>query len=295
MDAKFQELCNIIQSLQQEIIELKKNQQISENFATNRPEPKIPLPEKFGGDKTKFRGFINQCQLIFALQPQRYSNDKLKIGFIISLLKDDALDWATPLLEQQNSENFQNFQEFLQEFQLVFDDPDRILTAERGLQQLKQKNRSTATYASEFRRLATDVTWNEPALIHQFYIGLSEEVKDELARVERPSAIKEMINLAIKIDNRLAERKQEKKYFGKNPNFSQNSRNFSFSPGNFRNLQQTLEPTPMQIDASFNRLSDEEKSRRKTNGLCLYCGNSGHRAQECPNKKFQGKDKVQSQ
>ena len=77
MDAKFQELCNIIQSLQQEIIELKKNQQISENFAINRPELKIPLPEKFGNPEPNsyFLGywrvewcefFVSAIKIIFA-------------------------------------------------------------------------------------------------------------------------------------------------------------------------------------------------------------------------------------
>jgi hypothetical protein len=41
----------------------------------------------------------------------------------------------------------------------------------------------------------------------------------------------------------------------------------------------------MQIDvAKFKTLTEAEKLRRKTNNLCLYCGNSGHIARQCPQK-----------
>lgn len=45
----------------------------------------------------------------------------------------------------------------------------------------------------------------------------------------------------------------------------------------------------MEIDATrISRqrgpLSQAEKDRRRREGLCLYCGNSGHVANDCPNK-----------
>ena len=33
------------------------------------PEPRVPTPERFSGDRSKFRAFRNACQLYFALQP----------------------------------------------------------------------------------------------------------------------------------------------------------------------------------------------------------------------------------
>ncbi|CAM6043356.1 unnamed protein product, partial [Sphagnum compactum] len=44
-------------------------------------------------------------------------------------------------------------------------------------------------------------------------------------------------------------------------------------------------PAPMQIDtAKFKSLTEAEKLRRRTNNLCLYCGNPGHIARQCPQK-----------
>ena len=39
-------------------------------------EPRISLPEKFDGSRSKFQGFVNQVQLIITLQSQRYPTDK---------------------------------------------------------------------------------------------------------------------------------------------------------------------------------------------------------------------------
>ena len=45
-------------------------------------------------------------------------------------------------------------------------------------------------------------------------------------------------------------------------------------------------PTPMEIDTTRRRgpLSEEEKQRRRTNRLCLYCGGPGHIAINCPHR-----------
>jgi len=41
----------------------------------------------------------------------------------------------------------------------------------------------------------------------------------------------------------------------------------------------------MQIDAAkFKPLTEAEKLRQRTNNLCLYYGNLGHIARQCPQK-----------
>ena len=49
-------------------------------------EPRIVLPEKFDGTRSKFRDFVNHIRFIFCLQAQRYPTTKIQIGLIGSLL-----------------------------------------------------------------------------------------------------------------------------------------------------------------------------------------------------------------
>jgi hypothetical protein len=50
-------------------------------------EPRISLPDKFDGTRSKFRGFVNQIQLITFLQPQRYPTDESRVGLVGTYLR----------------------------------------------------------------------------------------------------------------------------------------------------------------------------------------------------------------
>lgn len=62
----------------------------------------------------------------------------------------------------------------------------------------------------DFRRWSADTQWNDAALRHQFCMGLSEGLKDELARVGIPDTLEGLITLAIQIYRRLRERRSER-------------------------------------------------------------------------------------
>ena len=46
-------------------------------------------------------------------------------------------------------------------------------------------------------------------------------------------------------------------------------------------------PVPMEIGSvtKFKPLTEEEKNRRRREGLCMYCGKAGHVALRCPAKQ----------
>ena len=58
------------------------------------PEPKVPMPERFAGERSKFRAFRNACELYFALQPRTFSLEATKVGFVMALLSGEPQAWA---------------------------------------------------------------------------------------------------------------------------------------------------------------------------------------------------------
>ncbi len=115
-------------------------------------------------------------------------------------------------------------------------------------------------------------------MIDQFRYGLRDDVQDLLLTLADPSSFSETINQAIRCNNRLFERRQEKKV-----TFNAQLRNSR--PTMLPLVPQTtpvarpasFRPAPMQIDAvKFKPLTEAEKLRRRTNNLCLYYGNLGH-------------------
>jgi hypothetical protein len=149
------------------------------------------------------------------------------------------------------------------EFEAVFGDSDKVRTSANKLRRLQQGTRSAIVYASEFMQLACDVNWGEVALIDQFRCGLRDDVQDLLLTLANPSSFSEAITQAIRCDNRLFERRQEKKV-------TSNAHLWNSRPTTLPLVPQTTPvarpasfgPAPMQIDAvKFKPLIEAEKLR----------------------------------
>lgn len=264
--ATYDDLKVIVDQLRQENSELRNKQTL---------EPKISLPAKYDGNKSEFRSFVSQVRLIFQLQPNRYSSDFVKTGFIGTLLVGPAAAWFSSLFET-DSHCLYDLNLFFEEFSTNFGDFDRVTVAANKIHALRQGSQSASTYASQFRQLSCDLKWGEDALIDIFRRGLRDDVKDLLLTLPFPNTLNEAISFAVRCDNRLTERRTEK-----------STRN-----GPMRNNYPVNQqhPVPMEVDMTkeqskfSKKLTVEEKERRRRLNLCMYCGEGGHYLDKCPKK-----------
>ena len=242
-----------------------------------RKEPRVSLPDKFDGTRSKFRGFVNQIRLITVLQPERYPTEEARVGLVGTLLTGQALSWFAPLFEKR-SPILSNFETFLEAFAEAFGEHDKVRWATTKIRSLRQGTRSASIYASDFRQLASDINWGEEALVSQFYWGLRDDVKDLLLSLPDPQTLNEAISQAVKCDNRLFQRRLDQR-----PRHQATRSNATMSANS---LSSHSEAEAMQIDAArVKTLTPEEKKRRMEEGLCLYCGEEGHKVGNCPNKQ----------
>jgi hypothetical protein len=250
-------------------------------------EPAVSLPAKFDGSRSSCRDFINQVRLIFRLQPQRYPDDYTKTCFIGTLLSGSAAAWFSPLFEQ-DSPLLLSLDQFISHFHQTFGDFDRETTAANEIRNLRQGNRSASEYSADFRRLASDLNWGEAALVDQFRRGLRDDVKDLLLTLPLPTSLHEAISFSVRCDNRIMERRLERRS-GMPPRFSK-----PVSPN------VVSEVTPMEIDAikpaARGPLALSERERRRRLNLCMYCGQPGHFLKDCSLRtSAQGNSKVRQQ
>ena len=61
----------------------------------------------------------------------------------------------------------------------------------------------------DFNRHARKTGWNEQALFRQFYKGLPDRLKDEIARIGKPLGLKALQDLVATLDQRYWERQSE--------------------------------------------------------------------------------------
>ncbi|XDV25876.1 hypothetical protein PO909_029709 [Leuciscus waleckii] len=230
------------------------------------------LPEKFDGSPGKCKGFILQCSLYLSQQPSPNVSDDSKISFVSSLLTGRALDWITAVWETDGPA-FRTYDEFLQEFQAVFEHSKGGKGAEDLLLELTQGRTSAAEYALEFRTLAAQTNWSDSSLKVVFRRGLNHELQAELACRDEGRNFNQFAQLAIQIDNLMRSRRA----------------GICATPSS-RRVPVTRYPSPMPIDSNepmqinSYHITDEERERRRSQRLCLYCGGAGHFRQNCPHR-----------
>jgi hypothetical protein len=250
-------------------------------------EPRLNDPELFTGNKRKARAFILQCKNIFLSQPATYGTDSAKVAFIISFLRGPAFEWVSPYLEVDD-DCLHHFDSFLELFNTSFSDIDRKTEVAKQLTDIKQGTRGASTLVSDFHRLAVESKWPDAALIQLFYNALNSNLKDEICRFDRPDNIEEFYKLAVRLDNRLTERRNERKGdierapFKTLPKKDPNAMVIGTTQVQANKLEESSDSDSRSIKRG---LTKEERQFRKENNLCAYCGSDEHGINDCLKRK----------
>jgi len=175
----------------------------------------------------------------------------------------------------------------------MYGDVDERRTAERKLEALRQTS-SVAAYAATFQQYTPRIGWNNEALLAQFRLGLKPDIKDLLINQPTlPTNLSEYINLCIKLDQRVIERRWEKGSRASHP-----------GANTARKRHETPRRNPNEMDWEFSAtkgsprkrtahstqgsLTPAQRKERIDKNLCLYCGKPGHKARECRAKEQPG-------
>uniref|UniRef100_A0A8C6LK27 CCHC-type domain-containing protein n=1 Tax=Nothobranchius furzeri TaxID=105023 RepID=A0A8C6LK27_NOTFU len=230
-----------------------------------------PPPETFDGNREVCRGFLLQCQLAFQRSPESFYTDEIKISYIIGLLRGKALRWAEA--KSRNPHFLKSpLDEFLADFKMTFDKPESAAEVARQIWSLRQGKLSIEDFAIEFRTLAATSTLDEASLKGAFTQALNEQLQDQLAFCQEPPDLESLIALCSRMEKRHKVRQRGN-------NFPLPSR--LNCPQNVYPAAPAPPPSePMQIGRA--KLTQEERNKRMSSGVCLYCGMSGHFVANCP-------------
>lgn len=268
-------------------------------MATPKPtEPRLAMPDRFDGrNPSQCRDFLAQCLVYFEGKPSSFQTDQSKISFTISLLHDLPLQLVIPELSKDFDIRplwLRSWLEFSQHLVHNFGQVDEALVAKNRLRTLVQTT-SVSRYWVNFKALALHTGWNDEALQDQFRRGLRGSVKDGLVNHDKPDSLDGLKDLAIKVDQRIFERDQEKRRdTGRSPFVKWTPRPaYSDNKGEPAPSSGTTRPVPMELDAVhtrspppkkvFRSLTPEQREFRRLNNLCAYCGEK-HSLENCTKK-----------
>lgn len=281
--------------------EMADQRAIAVALARNPPAPQDPSnlfrrpvtmsdPEIYLGDRDKLRPFLTQLHLKLGEQGS-FPDVQSQLRYIIGRLGGPALDQVFPYVTP-NGVNFDTVEACVRILTNAFDDPDRKGTAERRLDALQQKNREFTAYYAEFQRYAAELEWNSAAKRAALRRGISSELKDALVTIDEPEEFDSFVQLLQKRDSKLRARKAEQHRPASNTQFkSSQPPKTAPAPAALVPANPTASnsgyhgPAPMDLSSGAGKLTPAERIHRIQQGLCLYCGGSGHLAVNCPYKK----------
>ena len=102
-----------------------------------------------------------------------------------------------------------DFETFSEDMLRVVDQSVLIAESLKKVMFIRQGKGSVADYAIAFRTLAAVSEWNESVLVVAFHHGFSDTVKGGFASAGAPSGLKPLISHAMRLDNRLRERRRD--------------------------------------------------------------------------------------
>jgi hypothetical protein len=277
-------------------------------------------PDTFDGmDPSKLDTFIFQVSMYVAARSDDFRDHESRVTFAMSYLKGTPLDWFQTELSQAIDDGdevpawFRSFKSFTNELKRLFGPRDPVTDAMTALENLRYKDSTKATrYSVDFNRHARRSGWNDQALTRQYYKGLPDRIKDEIARLGKPADLKGLQDLVGAIDQRHWERQSEINRDRKAASSSQASGSNKASTSDSRSSttqtsgskpnsqssskkpeQRKFTPAPSTASASSKpaisdmlgpdgKLKPEERKRRMDNRLCLRCGDAGHTVTDCP-------------
>ena len=237
-------------------------------------------PKDFDGTRTELKGFLSQTKVYLAFYG--IWEDVNRVLIAQSFFTGKVRTWFQPFLDdwlkngpggkETTVRIFSKFEELEKELHEAYGDSDEKQTAIRRLEALRQTT-SAATYKSEFQQLIPVVGWDSAALQRQFWKGLKNDVQDVLIRSEDPATLEDLMEQAIKVDNRLFSLRQERKTAGDRKQKSGKDR--QERPGKSSHTTRSV------------RKDEGAKLRmeRFRAGACLACGKKGHLKKDCPEKQ----------
>jgi hypothetical protein len=144
---------------------------------------KVPKPDLFYGDRSKYEEWTIQVELHFRFNRVPLNEQAL---YAATFLRGRAEKWIKPFLKKklegtETTGILNSWTSFKENCTNIFGNTMEIMDATREIQRLRQTG-SVRDYTAKFQECAAVLGWGDTALFEMYRKGLRDDVEDELMR-----------------------------------------------------------------------------------------------------------------
>lgn len=258
--------------------------------------------EPFTGDSKKLDAWIRNARVQVDRLAEKDQKGQRAVSFLTQGLKDQALVWYQEVVTKPDAAEAapKTPEELFARLTAYFRPQLAAEHARSQLRYLQQGKLTVGEYTARFRELLAYIprtTLDGEALVQFFRDGLNHSlISIIVTQAEQPKTLMEMESLALRLeasrksiapaalaalDVEAGEQIEQlalavfNKLAPRLPGGGAGARH-----GN-REGQTPRMPYNAKVRDHIKGLSDEERARRRSEGLCFHCGKSGHIAREC--------------
>jgi hypothetical protein len=258
---------------------------------------KIPDPPSFSKGRKEYRTFKNKLEHKLEGDAHLFRNARHQLTYAAGFVTDEAYEAINSLLPEM-----QSVADLITHLDSMYEDPDRLGTADREMRVLKQGNTDFSSHYAKFQGIMAVLKWEGAARQSALYNSLSYELKEFLARTVPPpnESFAQFVAKLRLVDDQLRRLAAENSGRGKAPpstgktaprqNQSSSSSNYSANPADSTGSTSHKGAAPMDLSAQ-RRLEAKQAQYAKWvgEGVCTKCGDPKHWRKNCPKNQSQGR------
>jgi len=237
----------------------------------------LPAPPKFNGHRVRLKAWKNSVNIKLNGHTAKLPSPQHQLVYVFGLLEGKASDQIQPYVLGTGI-NLVDVPALFTVLERAIGDPDPIGSATRALRALKQRSNDLSTYLAKFSHLAAEVPWDDRVKLDHFQEEMRFELKQALVHFPDVIILEEFIDQASEVEQKL-------------PRLRTNPRNFPTNRASHHLVTSNMpvtairtshlsfaaaRATSMGLSSGRLRLTQEERDRRHTNGLCIVYVKGDH-------------------
>lgn len=267
-------LLNRIQALETTTQALQARLDIGESHRRDR----LPDVPTFEGTRKEYLSWITQLRAKLDVD-MGHDKEITRFWYSHSRLRGKALLQVSPWVAMATTNGMAKLTGLIDQLDAAYNTREEVEDGEKQLWNLQQKSRPFVVFFAEFERLliaANGITW--PDRVKRMFLeaGFSKELRIALIPVEKPENFESYIAIVRRVAMELER--------GRGTSLSYDN---GILPGdNGMDWEVAPEVRVAALGAESKglrakRVSKDVLEARRANGLCLRCGNTGHRIRDC--------------